>query len=116
MSPSKANGPRLARAPSVSCACALLRGSVFDRSDDNKASMINHFLLEEESPRDPRLSRRSDLPTLVVHDTADPMLWSDRGRALAGMIPGAQLVEIDNVGHQFPPPSTWDRLVKMLNE
>ena len=93
-----------------------IAGRVFDRSDDIEASMTNHFLLDDEGPPSPCLRRLTDLPTLVVHGTADPMFPPEHGRALAGMILGAQLVELDDIGHQLPPPSTWDQLVELLTE
>ena len=33
------------------------------------------------------------------------------GKALADAIHGARLVELDDVGHQQPPPHTCERLV-----
>ena len=91
-----------------------IAGRVFDRSNDIAASMANHFLLDEDGPTDPRLSRLEGLPTLVVHGTADPMFPLAHGRALADAIPGARLVELDSVGHQLPPPPTWRWLVDAL--
>jgi 3-oxoadipate enol-lactonase len=38
-------------------------------------------------------------PTLVVHGTADEMLVVGNGDHIAGLIPGAQLVTLDGVGH-----------------
>jgi pimeloyl-ACP methyl ester carboxylesterase len=92
-----------------------IAGRVFDRTNDMAASLTNHFLLDDE-PVDARLSRLEDLPTLVLHGTADPLLPLAHGRALADAIPGARLIELDGVGHQLPPPRTWDRVVDALIE
>jgi pimeloyl-ACP methyl ester carboxylesterase len=89
---------------------------VVDRSRDVAASLTNHFLLDDDGPADPRLSRLEGLPTLVVHGTADPLFPAAHGRALADAIPGARLLELDGVGHQLPPPPTWPRLVDALVE
>lgn len=93
-----------------------IAGRVFDRTNDIAASMTNHFVLDQDGPTDPRLSRLEGLPTLVLHGTADPMFPLAHGRALADAIPGARLVELDDVGHQLPPPHTWERLVDTLIE
>jgi pimeloyl-ACP methyl ester carboxylesterase len=93
-----------------------IAGRVFDRTNDIAASMANHFILDQDGPADPRLSRLEGLPTLVVHGTADPLFPLAHGRALADAIPRARLVELDDVGHQLPPPRTWERLVDTLIE
>jgi pimeloyl-ACP methyl ester carboxylesterase len=51
---------------------------------------------------------------LVVHGTADPLFPPEHGRALAGAIPGARLLEIEGMGHQLPPEPAWDRFVDAL--
>jgi len=43
-----------------------------------------------------------DAPTLVVHGTADPVYPSAHGLELAEGIPGAVLIEVDGLGHEFP--------------
>lgn len=43
-----------------------------------------------------------DLPTTVVHGLADPLVNKSGGRATAGAIPGAELVEIAGMGHDLP--------------
>jgi pimeloyl-ACP methyl ester carboxylesterase len=91
-----------------------IAGRVVDRSNDVAASLTNHFLLDGDGPADPRLSRLGGLPTLVVHGTADPLFPVAHGRALADAIPGARLVELEDVGHQLPPPHTWELLVDEL--
>ena len=42
-----------------------------------------------------------DVPTLVVHGTADLMLGVGNARAIAERIPNARLEELDGVGHMF---------------
>ncbi|MGF1662672.1 MAG: alpha/beta fold hydrolase [Kineosporiaceae bacterium] len=84
---------------------------VFNRTHRLASSLTNHFLLDDDGAPRPRLSRLGDLPTLVLHGTADPLFPIAHGRALAQAIPGAHLIELDGVGHQLPPPSTWDLVV-----
>jgi pimeloyl-ACP methyl ester carboxylesterase len=46
--------------------------------------------------------RTLGVPTLVIHGTQDPLVGVAGGRATADAIPGAELVEIDGMGHDFP--------------
>jgi pimeloyl-ACP methyl ester carboxylesterase len=43
------------------------------------------------------------VPTLVIQGSHDPMNSVEHGRDLADLIPGAELVIIENLGHEFPP-------------
>ncbi len=91
-----------------------LAGEVFDRSRDMAAAMTNHFLLETDLPDSQRLGDLAGVPTLVLHGSADPMFSLAHGKALADAVPGARLVELDGVGHQLPPVSCWDFVIREL--
>jgi pimeloyl-ACP methyl ester carboxylesterase len=93
-----------------------LAGRVYDRSDDIAASLANHFLLDAGESASPDVSELHGLPTLVLHGTADPLFPLAHGRALADEIPGARLLALEGVGHQLPPPRTWDLVVATLIE
>jgi pimeloyl-ACP methyl ester carboxylesterase len=54
-------------------------------------------------------------PTLVIHGEADPLIQSDGGEATAKAIPGAKLVKIAGMGHDFPP-QLWQRFVDEIVE
>lgn len=56
-----------------------------------------------ESDRTPAL-RQLDVPTLVVHGPHDGMVAVSGGRALADAIPGAQYLEVPQMGHDLPAP------------
>lgn len=89
-------------------------GRIVDRSTDIRASMINHALLEEPgTPVPPRIDRIS-APVLVIHGTADPLFPYPHAEALARTIPGARLLPLPGIGHQMPPPATWDTVVPAL--
>ena len=45
---------------------------------------------------------RITAPTTVIHGTADPLVPVDGGRDTAANIKGAELVEIDGMGHDLP--------------
>ena len=44
-----------------------------------------------------------DVPTLVVHGDADPLVDPSGGKATAEAIPGAELWMIEGMGHDIPP-------------
>ncbi|MEL7978183.1 alpha/beta hydrolase [Isoptericola sp. F-RaC21] len=84
-----------------------------ERSIDATAG-TNHFAAE---PGAPFAGTLADIrvPTLVVHGTEDP-LFPGHGAALAAAIPGARLLLLEHVGHQVPPPTSWDVLLPELVE
>jgi pimeloyl-ACP methyl ester carboxylesterase len=46
--------------------------------------------------------RRIGCPVLVIHGTDDPILPLPNGEAIAGAIPGADLMVLEGVGHELP--------------
>ena len=59
------------------------------------------------------LLRRLDVPTTVIHGTADRLVRPSGGRATAGAIPGAQLLLIDEMAHDVPP-SLWPQIIAAI--
>jgi pimeloyl-ACP methyl ester carboxylesterase len=49
-------------------------------------------------------------PTLVMHGTADTLIDISGGRRTAELIPGAEFVAIEGMGHDYPP-ELWQRWV-----
>jgi pimeloyl-ACP methyl ester carboxylesterase len=62
-----------------------------------------------EADRTPGL-RGLTVPALVVHGTRDRVVKPSGGRATAAAIPGAELLEIDGMGHDLPR-RVWDEVV-----
>lgn len=84
---------------------------VVDRSRD-VASAGNHFLVDpgpEPSGALPDL----DVPTLVVHGAEDPLFPLPHGRELARLVPGAELLVVDRMGHELPRHA-WDTVVPAI--
>jgi pimeloyl-ACP methyl ester carboxylesterase len=54
--------------------------------------------------------RNIDLPTLVIHGSRDTLINPSGGRRTAEIIPGARYVEIDGMGHDYPP-AVWPEWV-----
>jgi pimeloyl-ACP methyl ester carboxylesterase len=50
------------------------------------------------------------LPVLVMHGSRDSLIQPSGGRHTADVIPGARYVEIDGMGHDYPPP-VWEQFV-----
>jgi pimeloyl-ACP methyl ester carboxylesterase len=57
--------------------------------------------------------RRLDLPTLAIHGAADPVIAVSGGQATAAAIPGAELVMIDDMGHDLPRP-LWPTVAERI--
>jgi pimeloyl-ACP methyl ester carboxylesterase len=56
-----------------------------------------------------------DLPALVIHGSRDTLIDPSGGRRTAAVIPGARYVEIDGMGHDYPPP-VWHEWVTVWSE
>jgi pimeloyl-ACP methyl ester carboxylesterase len=56
---------------------------------------------------------RITAPTLVIHGKADTLVRPSGGRATAKAIPGAQLVEIEGMGHDLPR-ETWPQIIDAI--
>jgi len=54
--------------------------------------------------------RRVTVPTLVLHGSRDTLIDPSGGRRTAELIPGARYVEIEGMGHDYPP-AVWDQWV-----
>ncbi|MBU2551664.1 MAG: alpha/beta fold hydrolase, partial [Proteobacteria bacterium] len=52
-------------------------------------------------------------PTLVIHGSADPLVPVAGGYDTAEAIPGAELLVIEGMGHDFPRQA-WDRIIEAL--
>jgi pimeloyl-ACP methyl ester carboxylesterase len=57
--------------------------------------------------------RQLDVPTLVVHGEIDPLVSVSGGRRTAEAIPGADLLLIDDMGHDLPQPH-WPQIIEAI--
>ena len=55
--------------------------------------------------------REVRVPTLVIHGSRDRLIDPSGGRQTADVIPGARYVEIEGMGHDYPP-AVWPRWVE----
>ena len=57
--------------------------------------------------------RRLDVPTLVIHGSIDTLIGPDAGRRTAELVPGADYLEIEGMGHELPP-QVWARIISAV--
>jgi pimeloyl-ACP methyl ester carboxylesterase len=94
-------------------AARALAERVFARSRDIAASATNPFLVPAGEPWRERLAQIA-APALVVHGADDPMFPYAHAVALASEIPGAELLRLEDTGHEYFPRATWDVVVPAL--
>ncbi len=58
---------------------------------------------------------RLDIPALVIHGKADPLVPVDGGIDTHEKIRGSKLLLIDGMGHDLPP-QTWDTIIPAITE
>jgi pimeloyl-ACP methyl ester carboxylesterase len=59
--------------------------------------------------------RSIDVPTLVVHGELDPLVNVTGGRRTAEVVPGAELLLIDDMGHDLPAVH-WPQIVEAITQ
>jgi len=89
-----------------------LAGRAFDRTSNFASSMTNHNVMDGGERWRERLANLST-PTLVIHGTEDPVLPYAHGLALAREIPGAELLTLEQTGHELPRED-WDVVVPAI--
>lgn len=80
-----------------------IAGRSWDRAYDPDGS-ARQFAAILGSPDRTAELRSLDVPTLVVHGLADPLINASGGRATAAAIPGAKLITYAGMGHEIPQP------------
>jgi pimeloyl-ACP methyl ester carboxylesterase len=54
-------------------------------------------------------------PTLVIHGKVDPLVQVSGGEATAEAVPGAELLVLDEMGHDLPRP-LWPQIVEAITQ
>ncbi len=80
-----------------------LVGAAYDRGNHPAGVARQLHAITTSGDRTKRL-RRLELPTLVLHGSADPLVRPAAGKATAKAIPGARLDLVDGMGHDLPQP------------
>ena len=84
-----------------------------ERAVDFGAGMTNWSRLDAGESVRPRLGEIR-APAVVIHGTADPVYPLGHAETLADELPQAQLLALEGVGHQMPPPQLWRTVVAAL--
>jgi pimeloyl-ACP methyl ester carboxylesterase len=87
----------------------------FRRDPDARTGSRRQLRAVRRAPDRTEALARLDVPTVVVHGTADRMCHPSGGRATAAAVPGARLVLIEGMGHDFPP-GAWPQLIGAIVE
>ncbi|MGZ8752568.1 MAG: alpha/beta fold hydrolase [Acidimicrobiia bacterium] len=58
---------------------------------------------------------RIDVPTLVIHGDADPLVDVSGGRRTAELVPNAELLVLEGMGHDLPP-AFWAPIVEATTQ
>ena len=79
-----------------------MAGRAYDRSFDPIGTARQAIATVASGDRT-ELLRQIEIPALVIHGLADRMCDASGGRATASVIPGAELVIVEGMGHNLPP-------------
>jgi pimeloyl-ACP methyl ester carboxylesterase len=90
-----------------------IAATIHARSHD-VAAAGNHWLAVAGADDESFDVRRITAPTLVVHGSDDPFFPLAHGEALAAAVPDADLLVVPGMGHEVPPPETWDLVIPAL--
>jgi pimeloyl-ACP methyl ester carboxylesterase len=82
-----------------------------DRARDIAASENHGAIAAGELPRDPLSS--IEVPTLVIHGTADPMFPLEHAQALVDELPGAEILALEGAGHGVVR-ADWEPIVRAI--
>ncbi|HEX6674794.1 MAG TPA: alpha/beta fold hydrolase [Actinomycetes bacterium] len=88
----------------------LVRHDV-ERARDVAAAQNHEAIPDDGRSRGPLSS--IDVPTLVIHGSADPMFPLAHGKALADEIPGARLLTLEGAGHGVDR-ADWETIVRAI--
>ena len=83
-----------------------------ERSFTPGASMRQVATILSASDREPLLAQL-DVPALVIHGTLDPLIPPDGGRRTAELIPRAELMLVDGLGHDLPV-QVWQQVISAI--
>ena len=91
---------------------AEFSGQCFDRSPPCGGGVRQYEAILKSGNRDEALSKLT-VPTLVIHGSADTLITPPGGQRTADVIPNAQYVEIENMGHDIPI-TEWPAIVQLV--
>ena len=91
---------------------ARFAGEAYDRAFDPPGVGRQIMAVTASGSRADGL-RQVELPTLVMHGSADKLIDPSGGRRTAELIPGARFVLMEGMGHDYPQ-AYWDEWVELV--
>lgn len=91
---------------------ATICGDNFDRSAPDGGGARQYAAILASGNRDEALAK-IDIATLVIHGSADTLITPPGGQHTADVIPNAQYVEIEDMGHDIPI-TEWPQIVQLV--
>ena len=89
-------------------------GEAWDRGYDPRGTARQMAAVFASGSRSAALAR-IDVPSLVIHGTADTLVQPSGGERTAEVVPGAHLLLVEGMGHDLAPP-LWPRLIDAVAE
>ena len=90
-----------------------IMGESFNRSFCPQGAARQLVAILAQKDRRPALASLK-VPALVIHGTDDPLVPVEAGRDTAKVIPGAQLMLIEGMGHDLPHGGAWPRIIEAI--
>lgn len=87
-------------------------GDNFDRARPNGGGVRQVLAIAAGGNLEPFLANL-EVPTLVIHGEVDPLIDASGGRRTAEVIPGAEYLEIEGMGHDLPI-TEWPHIVSAV--
>jgi pimeloyl-ACP methyl ester carboxylesterase len=84
----------------------------YDRCHDPAGALRQLAAIGASGDRTAAL-RRLEVPALVIHGEADPLIRVAGGRATAAAIPGCTLITVPGMGHNLPQP-LWPMIIDSI--
>jgi pimeloyl-ACP methyl ester carboxylesterase len=84
----------------------------YDRAHSASGSLRQFNAIVASGSRDEAL-RSLTVPTLVVHGTLDTLIAPDGGARTAELVPGAELLMIEGMGHDLPVEA-WQQIISAI--
>lgn len=87
-------------------------GRCYDRAFNPQGSVRQFAALMVDGNRDPELGE-VEVPALVVHGDRDTLIHSSGGERTAAVLPDADLLLLEGLGHDLPP-SYWQQVIETI--
>jgi pimeloyl-ACP methyl ester carboxylesterase len=86
----------------------------YDRAFDPRGSTLQLLAVNASGDRVAALGGLA-VPTLVIHGDRDPLIDVSGGRRIAELVPGAELLELEGMGHDLPT-YFWPQIVESVTK